>query len=206
VELKDGSPSVAVGVGEHDHEYGDGKGKGKGKAHGSRNLVKRSEVLGMGGVLKDEVDGGGNGFCDIPPPTTTVGKRSVGEMLGDGSASASGIGGLLGRTEVKRAKVVGSDSEGESCRLGTVQAVEQRALSREVRLTRPWKDVYCERLVVERNWRKGRCTTKTLKVSDFNKPPNPADTWTGSHRRRHVSPISHFSDLPILSRPNYRLL
>jgi F-box/WD-40 domain protein MET30 len=30
-------------------------------------------------------------------------------------------------------------------------------------VTRPWKDVYCERLSVERNWRRGRCTVRTLK-------------------------------------------
>ncbi|KAI0933689.1 hypothetical protein AcW1_005452 [Taiwanofungus camphoratus] len=29
--------------------------------------------------------------------------------------------------------------------------------------TRPWKDVYCERLAIERNWRRGRCTVRTLK-------------------------------------------
>lgn len=28
--------------------------------------------------------------------------------------------------------------------------------------TRPWKTVYCERLAIERNWRKGRYTTKVL--------------------------------------------
>ena len=28
--------------------------------------------------------------------------------------------------------------------------------------TRPWKHVYCERLTVERNWRRGRCTVRTL--------------------------------------------
>lgn len=30
-------------------------------------------------------------------------------------------------------------------------------------LTRPWKDVYCERLTIERNWRRGRCTVRTIK-------------------------------------------
>ncbi|CCM03916.1 uncharacterized protein FIBRA_06067 [Fibroporia radiculosa] len=30
-------------------------------------------------------------------------------------------------------------------------------------LTRPWKDVYCERLRIERNWRRGQCTVRTLK-------------------------------------------
>ncbi|GJE97945.1 WD40 repeat domain-containing protein [Phanerochaete sordida] len=29
-------------------------------------------------------------------------------------------------------------------------------------VTRPWKDVYCERLTIERNWRRGRCTVRTL--------------------------------------------
>ncbi|THH08539.1 hypothetical protein EW145_g2640 [Phellinidium pouzarii] len=30
-------------------------------------------------------------------------------------------------------------------------------------ITRPWKDVYSERLMIERNWRRGRCTVRTLK-------------------------------------------
>lgn len=30
-------------------------------------------------------------------------------------------------------------------------------------LTRPWKDVYSERLKVERNWRRGRCSVRALK-------------------------------------------
>ena len=29
--------------------------------------------------------------------------------------------------------------------------------------TRPWKDVYCERLTIERTWRCGRCAVRTLK-------------------------------------------
>jgi F-box/WD-40 domain protein MET30 len=29
--------------------------------------------------------------------------------------------------------------------------------------TRPWKNVYCERLKLERNWRNGRCRVRTLK-------------------------------------------
>ncbi|KAF8502441.1 WD40-repeat-containing domain protein [Gautieria morchelliformis] len=31
-----------------------------------------------------------------------------------------------------------------------------------VEVTRPWKDVYCERLTIERNWRRGRCSVRTL--------------------------------------------
>ncbi|TDL27201.1 WD40 repeat-like protein [Rickenella mellea] len=30
-------------------------------------------------------------------------------------------------------------------------------------ITRPWKDVYSERLRIERNWRRGRCSVRTLK-------------------------------------------
>ena len=33
----------------------------------------------------------------------------------------------------------------------------------EEALTRPWKDVYSERLKIERNWRRGRCSVRTLK-------------------------------------------
>lgn len=33
----------------------------------------------------------------------------------------------------------------------------------EEAITRPWKDVYSERLKIERNWRRGRCSVRTLK-------------------------------------------
>ncbi|KAJ7752103.1 F-box/WD repeat-containing protein pof1 [Mycena metata] len=35
--------------------------------------------------------------------------------------------------------------------------------ARQESATRPWKDVYSERLTIERNWRRGRCTVRTLK-------------------------------------------
>ncbi|KAJ7273461.1 quinon protein alcohol dehydrogenase-like superfamily [Mycena haematopus] len=34
---------------------------------------------------------------------------------------------------------------------------------RQQSATRPWKDVYSERLTIERNWRRGRCMVRTLK-------------------------------------------
>ncbi|KAJ7349455.1 WD40-repeat-containing domain protein [Mycena albidolilacea] len=34
---------------------------------------------------------------------------------------------------------------------------------RQESATRPWKDVFSERLTIERNWRRGRCTVRTLK-------------------------------------------
>lgn len=42
----------------------------------------------------------------------------------------------------------------------------------ERRNRKPWKHVYCERLIVERNWRKGRYTERTLKVSTSRAPAN----------------------------------
>ncbi|PPQ72486.1 hypothetical protein CVT24_003249 [Panaeolus cyanescens] len=41
------------------------------------------------------------------------------------------------------------------------QAVVQQAQAPSV--TRPWKDVYSERMTVERNWRRGRCSVRTFK-------------------------------------------
>lgn len=32
-----------------------------------------------------------------------------------------------------------------------------------MKITRPWKDVYSERMTIERNWRRGRCSVRTLK-------------------------------------------
>lgn len=46
----------------------------------------------------------------------------------------------------------------DNAEYGSVERDERRA-------KKPWKHVYCERLIVERNWRKGRYTERTLKVS-----------------------------------------
>jgi F-box/WD-40 domain protein MET30 len=72
--------------------------------------------------------------------------------------------------QVKKARLYGvaSDSEEEEEHDDPTPAPAPTAqsagasLTRDLRLTRPWKSVYCERLVVERNWRKGRCQTKTI--------------------------------------------
>ncbi|KAI9566530.1 WD40 repeat-like protein [Boletus coccyginus] len=37
------------------------------------------------------------------------------------------------------------------------------ANTRPEMVTRPWKDVYSERLTIERNWRRGRCLVRTLR-------------------------------------------
>ncbi|TFK72559.1 WD40 repeat-like protein [Pluteus cervinus] len=38
----------------------------------------------------------------------------------------------------------------------------QPVVSTPLSLTRPWKHVYSERMTIERNWRRGRCTVRTL--------------------------------------------
>jgi F-box/WD-40 domain protein MET30 len=142
VELKDRSPAAAMGVGGHDdHVHG-------GAHAGPSKLVTRVEALGG----KSDAERAER----VMPPN--VGNLSCDPLSSPGpslkrSAPPSPV------VVAKKPKLEGSDSECESIpSIGST-------LSREVRLTRPWKTVYCERLVVERNWRKGRCTTKMLKVS-----------------------------------------
>lgn len=135
VELKDRSPIVAHGVGgHHDHAHD----------YGVKEVMTRSEVLGP---ERASTSSQALVSCDLatPAPNSTLKRPAPTE----GSTWAR---------EKKPKLEGGSDSEGES-------AADAKAgiLSRDVRLTRPWKSVYCERLIVERNWRKGRCQTKTLK-------------------------------------------
>lgn len=150
VELNEGSPSVALGVGEHVHDHETGHGH----EHKPSAVATRDETLAMAGSpawTANAFTGQGDPkSCDavVFPPS------------GPPSQTASPILGKRPNIQStalptsKKMRLEGSDSEGE----GT-------GLTRQVRLTRPWKSVYCERLVVERNWRKGRCKTTTLKVS-----------------------------------------
>ncbi|ORY28795.1 WD40-repeat-containing domain protein [Naematelia encephala] len=132
VELKDRSPAAAMGVGQHDHDHDHEHGH----AHaGPSKMVTRLEALG--GKAPDLQF---NLSCDpVQAPPNPLKRSAPDESV----------------THAKKAKF-DSDSDGE----GSSETVALS--SREVRLTRPWKTVYCERLVVERNWRKGRCVTKTL--------------------------------------------
>ena len=94
---------------------------------------------------------------------TGAGSVGIGPTVCDPAVAATGSKRLAKMTSFmtsnKKKKLERSDSDSELSSSGS--------LAREVRMTRPWKTVYCERLVVERNWRKGRCNTKTLKVSQI---------------------------------------
>lgn len=64
----------------------------------------------------------------------------------------------------QRKSEISSDSD--ACPATEEQDGQLNNVETEGRKTKkPWKHVYCERLIVERNWRKGRYTERTLKVS-----------------------------------------
>ena len=152
VELKDRSPAAAVGVGGHEH------------GHGTSRVMTRVEALGgkapdLG--IKGGKEGIGQKDLGMRSGNTAVGLRVCDSVVPVVNPSmkkrlAPNLPVKDGHNR-KRAKVEGSDSESDVSSTGS--------LVRDIRLTRPWKSVYCERLVVERNWRKGRYNTKTLKVS-----------------------------------------
>ncbi|BEJ18157.1 hypothetical protein CspHIS471_0704340 [Cutaneotrichosporon sp. HIS471] len=134
VELKDRSPAAAMGIAGHGSHGHDG----------IQQLMTRSEALG---VAHSHAHADTRSVvCESAIPSTSSLKRPA------ESSSAE----APRREKRARTDGNGSDSENEI-------ALPAGHLSREVRLTRPWKSVYCERLVVERNWRKGRCQLKTLK-------------------------------------------
>ncbi|KAI9636998.1 putative F-box protein [Dioszegia hungarica] len=132
-ELNEGSPSVAVGVGVHEHHHHD---DGSGTRAGSKE-----------GKMKHNGEASSSGGLSVPTPAL---KRVKISTLSDSETEiAEGADGRPARDKGKARAAEENSSAG--------------SLSREVRMTRPWKSVYCERLVVERNWRKGRCKMTTLK-------------------------------------------
>lgn len=158
-ELNEGSPSVAVGVGRHEHHSHE-HGHGRVHKHGEA-VASREETLGTRQERKPGMPGS-EGLCQSG--YQGLGAKRSGEEPG-GSSSVPAI---------KRVKVDNlSDSEAESVDgegKGKAVVKGNGSLSREIRMTRPWKSVYCERLVVERNWRKGRCKMTTLRVSLVQPP------------------------------------
>jgi F-box/WD-40 domain protein MET30 len=135
VELKDRSPAAAMGIAGHSSHGHDG----------IQQLMTRSEALGVDHIHTHEHVDPRSVVCESSLGSTSSLKRP-----------AESISAPAHREKRARIEGDGSDSENEI-------APTAGMLTREVRLTRPWKSVYCERLVVERNWRKGRCQLKTLK-------------------------------------------
>lgn len=184
VELKDRSPAVAFGInehGEHSHKH----------SHEPTKLVTRVEALGgkkgpaAENITTDRMSA--RTVCD--PAVSTAWLVSSNKRSAPSSPAESS------RSLGKRPRIeVSSDSETETTEK-TVSTDSNGLLSREVRLTRPWKTVYCERLVVERNWRKGRCLTKTLKVGQIH-----VDTKAELNARRAIKTVSCVSNTTLRFR------
>ncbi|ORX39377.1 quinon protein alcohol dehydrogenase-like superfamily [Kockovaella imperatae] len=125
--------SPSVAVGIGDHQHGD---------HMPTTMVTREQVLGKRDVKETE---------HIP------------ENLQADSESSGESSRKRHKTDARTTTQHRHFSIRSDFSLGSLQPSLQPDSRLESRLTRPWKDVYCERLRVERNWRKGRCITKTLK-------------------------------------------
>lgn len=138
VELKDRSPAAALGIAGHSSHGHDG----------IQQLMTRSQALGVSGHSHDHEDPR-SVVCDPALAAPLTLKRPA------ESPSALSVPSRREKRPRIEGNGNGSDSENDI-------APTAGMLTREVRLTRPWKSVYCERLVVERNWRKGRCQTKRL--------------------------------------------
>ena len=151
--------------------------------HGTSKVMTRVEALGGKAPELGRVMGMSPLMCDPAVGVVSGVKRSA-------PASPSAV-------LAKRPKSERSDSDGETVREGSQ--------TREERMTRPWKTVYCERLVVERNWRKGRCSTKTLKVCR----PSICLT-TGTTRSRlnqgHTDGVMCLQYHTALANPSYPVL
>lgn len=156
VELKDFSPNAAVGIGHHDHDHHHGHHHAQ---HEVSQLMTRNEALG-------EMDKGkATAFKTCDPVAQANGAATSGSN-GHTNGVKRPAAPIRSPETSKRLKVEGNTSDSDDERkLVTLKQPGGGNLTREVRLTRPWKTVYCERLLVERNWRKGRFLSKTLKVS-----------------------------------------
>ncbi|WVR09024.1 hypothetical protein IAU60_006084 [Kwoniella sp. DSM 27419] len=154
VELKDRSPAGLV---EHDHRHE--------HEDATSRLVTRKEAL------SGAVEGFGHvglKSCDMPAmfQSAPPGQHNIG-IKRSGPSSPSATDAAIKKVKLEdrseRLRVEESDTDDDQTPAAVVKKMSNGHLTRETRMTRPWKTVYCERLVVERNWRKGRFEERTLK-------------------------------------------
>lgn len=157
VELKDFSPNAAIGIGHHDHDHDHDHHHHHGQ-HEVSQLMTRKEALG-------EMDKGKVSAHKTCDPVAHVSATNQSDNGTHGVKRQASVSAATSPENYKRFRAIGTTSDSdEEKKSVTLTAPGGGTLTREVRLTRPWKTVYCERLLVERNWRKGRFTSKTLKV------------------------------------------
>ncbi|WVW79437.1 hypothetical protein I302_101406 [Kwoniella bestiolae CBS 10118] len=155
VELKDRSPATLVNHDHsHDHHH-DHDHLGVGPS--TSKVITRNDVL-SGSITANTIanpgppDAGEIGLksCDMPAMYQSSPQFSLKRSAPSTPESLPS----------KKSKVKDSDTEEELISSASAAAGH---LTRDVRLTRPWKTVYCERLMVERNWRKGRFNHRLLR-------------------------------------------
>ena len=97
------------------------------------------------------------------PSTPTSPSRSRPSTPVPGSSTSSSR--ARSRMQSRRqsaAATAAAATAASSAAVAANQAQQQQQQQVVVPSTRPWKSVYCERLAVERNWRKGLCTVNVL--------------------------------------------
>lgn len=121
-------------------------------------LLERRRKIGPLGTLSPPPDDMSSSFSQIiyerdedGPPLKRQKSCSTDTVAADSLSTLS----LLGSTSSRPISQAPSPTPS--------RRVRSASPSPRPTLTRPWKDVYCERLSIERNWRRGRCTVRTLK-------------------------------------------
>jgi F-box/WD-40 domain protein MET30 len=98
----------------------------------------------------------GSPVSSISPPVSSKrkGEESAGPLLRPVKRP---------RTKSRCAQYVQSDLDSDIDSSSALVAPTSPEALDKPSVTRPWKDVYSERMTVERNWRRGRCTVRILK-------------------------------------------
>lgn len=102
----------------------------------------------------------------IAPSTQMISlehRQAFGE---DGSARDEHVVITAPRTATKTLKRPSANDDGVLGEFKRQKLIDHSEHTEDITIpnTKPWKQVYCERLVVEKNWRKGRYKTKSLKL------------------------------------------
>ncbi|EPQ28149.1 uncharacterized protein PFL1_04476 [Pseudozyma flocculosa PF-1] len=128
---------------------------------GSPSAINRGLVMASGGAGSSSMSGGSDAEmqdaeaassdgCDAAERGGPPSKRQ--RSCTDGTANAANA---AATTDVQRASAVGVGA-------GAVASAQAPPAAAAAYKTRPWKSVYCERLAIERNWRRGRYVSRTL--------------------------------------------
>lgn len=128
-----------------------------------QHIERKCEKCGWGLPLLSEkrkkarqlAQPGGSRLSTSPAPSTSP--AANGTVSASGSLKRSITAAANAAALERHAKSTNASRSSSPSPTGTMAAAKTQQAT-----TRPWKSVYCERLVIERNWRRGRYTTKIL--------------------------------------------